>query len=69
MTLDPDRELQRIHSIIICHIKRLETLISELITLNIAELIKNITISIIEYFISQTDVTFTIMSRTRRRNV
>ncbi|KAK6644718.1 hypothetical protein RUM43_000987 [Polyplax serrata] len=28
MTLDPDRELQRIHSIIICHIKRLETLIN-----------------------------------------
>lgn len=30
MTLDPDRELQRIHSIIISHIKRLETLISRL---------------------------------------
>ena len=28
MTLDPDRELQRIHSIIISQIKRLETLIS-----------------------------------------
>lgn len=30
MTLDPDRELQRIHTIIISHIDRLENLISKL---------------------------------------